>query len=235
MKNCAAKRLAKILTDIFMTAILIFLANRQNGTGVALHAVLGIALFALFALHHFLNAAYFKSIFKGKYNARRIVLAATNAALFAAMILMAASSAMISGLAFNAVFLPVSFAWRDIHAACSSWIFMIAAFHLSLHTHSALARLEQKIPRAIFMLVSFLVFAVGIFAFSQSKIFSNLFLLYTDASLSYSFAMQITFSVLTIFAVSAASHFALKFFERKCLNLPTRVAGFKQNIKTRLQ
>lgn len=215
MKNCAAKKLARILTDIFMTAILLFLANRQNGTGVALHAVLGIALFALFALHHFLNAAYFKSILKGKYNARRIVLLATNAALFAAMLLLAASSMMISGLAFNAAFLPVNFAWRAIHASCSSWIFMIAAFHVSLHTHSALARLEQKIPRAIFMPVLLLVFAAGIFAFSQSKVFSNLFLLYTDASLAHSFGTQIAFSILTIFAVCAASHLALKFFERK--------------------
>ena len=215
MKNCAAKKFAKILTDIFMTAILVFLANRQNGTGVTLHAVLGVALFALFALHHFLNTAYFKSIFKGKYSARRIVLAATNVALFAAMLLMAASSVMISGLAFNAAFLPVSFAWRDVHAACSSWIFMIASFHLSLHAHSALARLEQKIPRTIFVFASFLVLAAGIFAFSQSKIFSNLFLLYTDASLAYSFAMQIAFSILTIFSVCMATHFALKFFERK--------------------
>lgn len=215
MKNCAAKKLAKILTDFFMAAILVFLANRQNGTEVTLHAVLGIALFALFVLHHFLNAAYFKSIFKGKYNARRIVLLATNAALFAAMLLMAASSAMISGLAFDADFLPVSFAWRNIHAACSSWIFVIAAFHISLHTHSAFARLEQKIPSAIFFPVSFLIFIAGIFAFSQSKIFSNLFLLYTDASLEYSFCMQIAFSVLTIFSVCVASHFTLKFFERK--------------------
>ncbi|MBD5440780.1 MAG: DUF4405 domain-containing protein [Treponema sp.] len=218
MKNCAAKKLAKILTDIFMTAILVFLANRQNGTGVMLHAVLGVALFALFALHHFLNAAYFKSIFKGKYGARRIVLAATNAALFAAMLLMAASSVMISGLAFNAAFLPVNFAWRNIHASCSSWVFMIAAFHISLHTHSALARLEQKIPSAIFVPVSVLIFGAGIFAFSQSKIFSNLFLLYTDASLAHSFAMQIAFSILTIFSVCMATHFALKLFERKKMN-----------------
>lgn len=198
-----------------MTAILLFLANRQNGTSVALHAVLGIALFALFALHHFLNAAYFKAAFKGKYNSRRIVLAATNAVLFAVMLLMAASSAMISGFAFNAAFLPVNFAWRNVHAACASWIFMLAAFHISLHAHSALTKLEQKIPRAIFLPVSVFVFVAGIFAFSQSKIFSNLFLLYTDASLAHSFGTQIAFSVLTIFAVCAASHFALKFFERK--------------------
>ena len=215
MKNCAAKKLAKILTDIFMTAILVFLANRQNGTGVMLHAVLGVALFALFALHHFLNAAYFKSIFKGKYGARRIVLAATNAALFAAMLLMAASSVMISGLAFNAAFLPVNFAWRNIHASCSSWVFMIAAFHFSLHAHSALAHLEQKIPSAIFVPVSVLIFGAGIFAFSQSKIFSNLFLLYTDARLAHSFAMQITFSILTIFFRVHGNSFCAEIVRKK--------------------
>lgn len=215
MKKGAAKKIATILTDILMTATLAFLANRQNGTGLLLHAVLGIALFVLFALHHFLNAAYFKSLFKGTYNARRIVLAATNAALFVAMLLMAASSLMISGLVFNVAFLPVNFAWRNIHAACSSWIFMIAAFHISLHTHSALADFERKIPRAIFVPASLLIFVAGIFAFSQSKIFSNLFLLYTDASLRHSFKTQIAFSILTIFAVCMATHFAMKISERK--------------------
>lgn len=52
MKKGGVKKLAKILTDIFMTAILAYLANRQNGTGLLLHAVLGIALFVLFVLHH---------------------------------------------------------------------------------------------------------------------------------------------------------------------------------------
>ncbi len=215
MKKGTAKKIAKILTDILMTANLAFLANRQNGTGLLLHAVLGIALFVLFALHHLLNASYFKSLFKGKYNARRTVLAGTNAALFAAMLLMAASSLMISGLVFNLSFLPVNFAWRNIHAACSSWIFIIAAFHISLHTHSALSRLERKIPRAIFSPTLILIFIAGVFAFSQSKILSNLFLLYTDASLRHSFKTQIAFSILTIFAVCVATHFALKICERK--------------------
>jgi len=215
MKKGGVKKLAKILTDIFMTAILAYLANRQNGTGLLLHAVLGIALFVLFVLHHLLNASYIKSLFKGNYNARRIVLLATNAALFAAMLLMAASSLMILGLVFNVAFLPVNFAWRNIHAACSSWIFMIAAFHVSLHAHSGLLRLERKIPRTVFFAASILIFIAGIFAFSQSKILSNLFLLYTDASLCYSFQAQIAFSILTIFAVCVATHFALKTFERK--------------------
>lgn len=209
------KKIAKIVTDSCMTIILLFLSNRQSGTPLMLHAILGIALFVLFALHHFLNAAYFKSIFSGTYNARRIVLLVADAALFAAMLLMAASSVMISGLAFDADFLPVNFLWRSIHASCSSWIFMLAAFHISLHTHSALVRLERNIPRAIFLLASFLIFIAGIFAFSQSTIFSNLFLLYTDASLRYSFTAQIAFSVLTILSVCEATHFVLTFFECK--------------------
>ncbi|MCM1321715.1 MAG: DUF4405 domain-containing protein [Bacteroides sp.] len=218
MKKGAAKKLAKMLTDIVMTAILAFLANRQNGTGLLLHAVLGIVLFVLFALHHFLNASYFKSLFKGTYNVRRIVLAAANASLFAAMLLMAASSLMISGLVFNVAFLPVNFAWRNIHASCSSWMFMIAAFHISLHAHSALSRFERKMPRVIFVAASVFVFGAGVFAFSQSKIFSNLFLFYTDASLRYSFKTQIVFSMLMIFAVCLASHFVLKICERRKAN-----------------
>lgn len=215
MTKGAAKKIAKILTDVFMTAILTFLANRQNGPGLLLHAVLGIALFVLFALHHVLNATYFKAFFRGNYSARRIVLAATNTALLAAMLLMAASSLMISGLVFDVAFLPVHFAWRNIHASCASWIFMIAAFHLSLHAHAALARLARKIPRAVFLPASLVLFAAGVFAFAHSKIFSNLFLLYTDASLSHSFSAQIAFSLLTILSVCLATHFALRCFERR--------------------
>ena len=80
---------------------------------------------------------------------------------------------------------------------------MIAEFHISLHAHSGLLRLERKIPRTVFFAASILIFIAGIFAFSQSKILSNLFLLYTDASLRYSFQAQIAFSILTHYAFAS--------------------------------
>lgn len=192
------KKQIKIIIDILMLVDLIYLSNRINGGGLLMHALLGIALFGLFILHHIFNAFWIKNLFKGKYNAHRTALCITNTLLCITMLLLMISSFMISGLVFNISFLPVRFVWTNIHNCSSSWIFILMAIHLSFHTNSTILKIERNIPQTVFYPLMALIIAAGGYAFSQSRIFSNLLLLYTDASLRYSNAIQNIFSVLTI-------------------------------------
>lgn len=127
-----------------------------------------------------------------------LTLCITNMLLCVAMLLIMISSFMISGLVFNIGFLPVHFAWTNIHNCSSGWIFMLMAIHLSFHTNAIILKIKRTIPQGVFYPLLILIIAIGVFAFSQSRIFSNLFLLYTRASLRYSNAVQNIFSVLTI-------------------------------------
>ena len=78
------KRVVKIIIDIAM--YLIFVALMQEHLWGGLHEWLGITLFVLFITHNILNFGWYKSLFKGKYKAPRIVSAVINIALLAAMI-----------------------------------------------------------------------------------------------------------------------------------------------------
>ena len=61
----------KTAADILMTAALPVLMC-YSIVGETAHEVIGIAMFVLFILHHILNFGWIKSLFKGKYDLRRI-------------------------------------------------------------------------------------------------------------------------------------------------------------------
>ena len=66
MKNCAVKKLAKILTDIFMTAILVFLANREKRHGCYASCRFGSRAFCVFRLASFFEHRVFQIHFQGQ-------------------------------------------------------------------------------------------------------------------------------------------------------------------------
>lgn len=118
------KRYVKILLDIVMLALFLYLMYYHPGMGLRLHAILGIALCVLFVLHHFLNYKWYAVLFKGQYRFRRIIMTASDFLLLFAMLAIMVSSFMISGLAFPISFLPMAFYWRDIHVMSTTWGFL---------------------------------------------------------------------------------------------------------------
>ena len=75
----------KTAADILMTTALPVLMC-YSIVGETAHEVIGIAMFVLFILHHILNFGWIKSLFKGKYDLRRIVNTAVNALVFLCMV-----------------------------------------------------------------------------------------------------------------------------------------------------
>lgn len=136
------KKLLKIITDILMFVDFIFLMSHEVVRNLSAHGVFGIALFALFILHHFLNGGFYRSALRGKYNSVRILLSATVWILFVLMILMAFSSVMMSGAIFTFSSINMTSWSRPLHTFSCSWGFLVMGFHLGLHLHSKLKKLE---------------------------------------------------------------------------------------------
>ena len=98
--------------------------------------------------------------------------------LLLAMLAIMVSSLMISGLAFPVSFLPVAFYWRDIHVMSTAWGFALVAFHLGVHVHGFLSKLEKRMSKTIFGYVVYLpqvlVLGAGIYGFSNSGLWNNM-------------------------------------------------------------
>lgn len=123
----------KRTVDVCITAVLLCLMSYQV-MGETLHEWGGIAMTALFIVHHALNYRWCLSLFKGGYNAFRAVTVAVNALLFLSFALTALCGMAMSSHAvpFLYGFLPVSFA-RRFHLAASYWTFVLTGVHLGLH------------------------------------------------------------------------------------------------------
>ncbi len=60
------KTILKIAVDIGMTVMLLLLMTYER-IGAAVHEWLGMEMFVLFIIHHFLNRKWSRYVFKGKY------------------------------------------------------------------------------------------------------------------------------------------------------------------------
>ena len=175
------RKTVKIITDILMFADFIFLMSHEVVRDLSAHGIFGAALFALFVLHHVLNGGFYRSLNRGKYNSVRILLSVTAWILFALMILMAFSSIMMSGAVFTFSSINMTSWSRPLHTFSCSWGFLVMGFHLGLHLHSKLGKLEaaangKKSARfVILQILWILIFVLGIFCVVHSKLYVYLF------------------------------------------------------------
>ena len=80
--------------DITMTLLsIILMGGAYLFPSDIIHEILGMALFLLWAVHITLNRRWYSSIFRGKYNARRIMQTVINCAILICVIFL-----MISGI-----------------------------------------------------------------------------------------------------------------------------------------
>lgn len=218
------KKILKIITDILMFVDFIFLMSHEVVRNLSAHGIFGIALFALFILHHILNGGFYRSLNRGKYNSMRILFSATVWLLFALMILMAFSSVMMSGAIFTFSSINMTSWSRPLHTFSCSWGFLVMGFHLGLHLHSKLKKLEtaanaksaggrNSALRIVLQILWILIFALGIFCIVHSQLYVYLF--WQNAwKLS---APNIFISIVEYLGMTAGmimlSHFAMNFIQ----------------------
>ena len=163
------KRKIAVCIDIAMLILLILLMNYIPGAGLMLHAEMGIAVFVLFIIHHILNLHWYKTLFRGKYTFRRALLTGTDFLLLAAIIATGISAVMISGMVFTFSRIPMDFRWSLIHKAAAAWAFVLTAFHLGLHLHGKLCRMEKGKAAVPMLILELILLALGVWCFGRQE------------------------------------------------------------------
>lgn len=174
------KMIVKLCADLAMTVILTLLMA-YSLIGETAHEWLGIAVFALFILHHILNGGFYKSIFKGKYTPIRVFGTVLFVGVMLAMIGMAVSGVIISQHALK--FLPISGGLefgRTLHMISANWGFVLMSLHLGYNWNAVLSPVKKTLekPPAKWTLraIGAAIAIYGAYAFIKRNLTQYLFL-----------------------------------------------------------
>lgn len=128
--------------DILMTLLSIVL---MGGTMLfphdKVHQILGMILLALWAVHISLNRKWYGTLFRGKYNARRIFQSVVNCGILVCVVLL-----ILSGLSM-AWFMPFNIGIstsRTIHLVSSHWYYIFMSFYLGFHSEQIFSKFHKK-------------------------------------------------------------------------------------------
>lgn len=137
------KQTVKMSVD-FLMLLLLNLLMAYSLVGEEAHEYIGISMFSLFLIHHFLNRAWWKKSFKGRYTAKRVLGTAVNLLLTVVMIMLPISGMMMSRYLFSYHPLGSAFDARIYHLLASHWGFVLMSFHLGMHWNSIWAQIKRK-------------------------------------------------------------------------------------------
>ena len=169
------KNISKRILDLCMSISLLFLMAYQV-TGEKAHEWLGTAMFVLIVAHNLLNAKWYASIFRGRYNVLWVSRSLVNILLLIAML-----ATMVSGILLNSFVYPLSIVGtmataRVLHLAGSYWSFALMSIHLGLHWGIIMGFVDKKLKRKTVRSVIFLLLrllAAGIAFYGGYLFLSN--------------------------------------------------------------
>ena len=176
------KQIAKIVTDILMTVILLLLMA-YSLVGEAAHEWLGIGMFVLFILHHGLNSRWSRNLRKGKYTPFRVLQTALVVLALASMLGSMVSGIVISKHALSFLSITGGQSWaRTLHMLSAYWGFVFISLHLGLHWSMmmGMAKRMWKKPSAarawIVRIAGLAIAGYGMYAFIKREIGSYMLL-----------------------------------------------------------
>ena len=177
------KLIYKIVIDMIMTVLLMFLMARQI-TGDSAHEWLGAGMLLLWIAHHILNRGWYSHLFKGKYTPMRIFQTVTNFAVLLSMFGLMVSGIILSREVF--AFLPISGGIalaRPLHVLSAFWGFVLMALHLGQHWNMILGMVRKaagpvssKPLRILLHIAAASVAGYGLYAFLKNQFLSYMFL-----------------------------------------------------------
>lgn len=161
----------KLIVDATMTVLLLCLMAYQV-TGEALHEWIGIGMTAVLIVHHILNIKWYSALFKGKYNAYRIITTEVNTLLLASILLTAIGGMSMSNNAVPFMYGIINMVFaRKTHLALSFWSFILMGFHLGLHLPVMTVKIKPSKTVCIILTVLFsLIAGLGLFLFFRNGI-----------------------------------------------------------------
>lgn len=137
------KLIIKLAVDVLMTLAMLFLMG-YHFWGEILHEWVGAGMFLLFILHHILNGYWYKSLFKRKYNALRILALCIDLLVLISMMVQMYSGVLMSRYVFD--FLPFNGGMslvRRLHILGAYWGFLLMSLHLGLHWNMILGMFRK--------------------------------------------------------------------------------------------
>lgn len=188
MDKKTTQKSLKIAIDVLMTVALLFLMAFQV-TGSKYHEWIGAAMLILFIIHNVFNIKWYKNLFKGKYNAARILRVIVNLLTLITIIMTGYSGIVMSRYVFS--WLPLGndiMIARKMHLACSYWSFVFMSIHLGLHwsmVTSAFKGMNEYATWLMRIIAAILAF-MGAYFFAKVNAFSYMFLRVEFAMLDYS-------------------------------------------------
>ena len=140
--------------------------------GSLIHEILGTSLVLLFVIHLWLNRWWFRTLFTGRYDLTRAILALVNILLIADVVILT-----VSGLAMSQVLdleeTDGLIAWsRTAHVVASYWGYVIMCFHIGLNWHIFSAMMFRKLKpgRIVPHVVAVVLMVYGGYAFVKRQI-----------------------------------------------------------------
>ena len=167
---------------MLMTAVLLLLMA-YSLVGEAAHEWLGIGMGVLFIIHHVLNNAWSRNVFKGHYTPYRVLQST-----LVVLALLTMLGSMVSGIIISKYtldFLPITGGQalaRTVHLLCAYWGFVFMSLHLGLHWNMMLSMAKKlfKEPSAAqtytARIAGFLIAGYGLWAFIKREIGQYMFL-----------------------------------------------------------
>ncbi|MCR0385014.1 DUF4405 domain-containing protein, partial [[Clostridium] innocuum] len=188
------KVIIKLAVDVLMTMAMLFLMG-YHFWGKILHEWVGAGMFLLFIAHHILNFSWYRSIFKGKYTAVRVITICIDLLVLLAMLMQMYSGIVMSRYVFD--FIPInggiSLA-RRLHILGAYWGFLLMSLHLGLHWNMILGMFRKaagikskaKSRSMIAFVIGLVIAGYGLWAFIGRDFPTHLFLKSEFVFLDYS-------------------------------------------------
>ena len=178
-----AAKIARRALDVLMTALSVLLMGGITAfENLAVHEWLGAALIVLWIFHNVLNRGFYRSLFRGKYNAARIVMVSVNGALLVCVTLLAVSGIILSNSVFTFLNIHGGMAFaRTAHLVASHWYYILVALHFALHVGAVFGNIPvtkdslHPVAAKIFRAVPIVFSAYGIYAFILRGYYKYLF------------------------------------------------------------
>ena len=173
------KKRIKTLVDLLMTVCLTLLMA-YSLIGEQNHEIIGIVMFALFIIHQILNVGWYKGLFKGKYNAVRIIMTIINCVIFCLMLTQMFAGIMMSRYLFKDLTVTSAItAFRAIHLILPYWLYIFSALHLGFHWRMILSVFKKiTVPKAVIWIMrslALMIAAYGVYAMIHRQFFGYMF------------------------------------------------------------
>ena len=138
----------RMTIDITMTILsIILMGGNYLFPADIVHEILGVGLFVLWAVHITLNRRWYGAIFRGKYNAYRVMQTVINCCILICTIFLMISGIILSNHVFTFLNIQGGLGFARIaHLLASHWYYLFMSLHIGLHVEVITNKMRHPAP-----------------------------------------------------------------------------------------